>query len=169
MCRFNDALLSLLHDDEQQYYKACHRAFHLLVDSDDERTAIITVQETIPYFETYYKANQLIKNVLYIYNDVFTFNKQLENYKYIHQQKEIAKTAKAIAIEKEDAKMFEVASKALERAAKAGGYDAPTVEQDTTELPKWVLITSNQRLLDANRNNETLTPKQLTEWPSVTP
>jgi hypothetical protein len=163
LCRFNDALWSLLSNDETDYYKACHTAFHLIVDCVEERDAIAAVQETIPYFETYYKAKQLIANALYIYNDVFTFNKQLENYKYVHQQKDLAQQAKAFGIENQCPKLLEVASRALERAAKAGGYDTPTIEQDATELPKYVLITSNQRLLEANKNNESLTPKQLVE------
>lgn len=160
-CRFNTDLLTLLSNDETDYYHACHKAFHLLVGSDSETDAIQSVMETLHEFDSYYKAKQLITNVVYIYNDVFSFNKQLENHKYVHQQKAIAKKALVLSEANGDAKMFELASKAFERAAKAGGYDTPTVEQDTTELPKYVLITSNPKLLEAQKNNETLIPKQL--------
>jgi hypothetical protein len=156
LCIRKEAYVHYLNDSDTQYFNALQSAFALLDTSSTSFEAVRLIRSQLQSFESLERASELLKCVTFAYNDFLTRNQKLENFLYARFQQELAQKLKAIADATNDSKDYEYASRIAERAAKAGGYAEPSDEKETIDLPKLIVISSNERLLEAQKKNQPL-------------
>lgn len=154
-------LRCLLSNRDDEYFRLIQKAFALTYKMKIENEAISLISNNVDGGERAAYAKQIFKDMHFIYDEFMDMNKELENKLYAMRQKRDAAAARRMAESSQD---MDYVSKIEERAAKAGGFDAPPSDNgDDAPPPKLIFITSDLGVLEAQKRGEKPNVEQLYE------
>lgn len=145
-------LRCLLSNRDDEYFRLIQKAFSLTYKMKVENEAVSLISNHVDGAERAAYAKQIFKDMHFIYDEFMDLNIELENKLYAMRQKRDAAAARRMA---ETAQDMDYVSKIEERAAKAGGFDAPPSEYgDDAPPPKLIFVTSDLGVLEAQKRGE---------------